>query len=288
MLQKQKKMNCQYIKNRVGIRVVLESFNIFPVKENKRTAFYFALDRKENVPSLSVDFMKNTAFDFGTGKSYDVISIVQIINRCSVSEALKYLVRFDFSLFNSEDKKGSITQKNYEVLEATNIRHPALIQYLQSRKVYGQKDLVSEINYKMNNKNYFGIGFKNDSGGFEIRSMYSKLCLGIKDVTLIKNDLNSCNEIILFEGFFDYLTYRAINIINDETADYLILNSTAMFFKVENLLMGYDKIFLFLDNDDNGKTVKQMMQTKYRNVEDCSSLYTDCKDLNEWYCNKDI
>lgn len=288
MLQKQKKMNCQDIKNRVGIRVVLESFNIFPVKENKRTAFYFALDRKENVPSLSVDFMKNTAFDFGTGKSYDVISIVQIINKCSVSEALKYLVRFDFSLFNSEDKKGSIIQKNYEVLEATNIRHPALIQYLQSRKVYGQKDLVSEINYKMNNKNYFGIGFKNDSGGFEIRSMYSKLCLGIKDVTLIKNDLNSYNEIILFEGFFDYLTYRAINIINDETADYLILNSTAMFFKVENLLMGYDKIFLFLDNDDNGKTVKQMMQTKYRNVEDCSSLYTDCKDLNEWYCNKDI
>lgn len=288
MLQKQKKMNCQYIKNRVGIRVVLESFNIFPVKENKRTAFYFALDRKENVPSLSVDFMKNTAFDFGTGKSYDVISIVQIINRCSVSEALKYLVRFDFSLFNSEDKKGSITQKNYEVLEATNIRHPALIQYLQSRKVYGQKDLVSEINYKMNNKNYFGIGFKNDSGGFEIRSIYSKLCLGIKDVTLIKNDLNSYNEIILFEGFFDYLTYRAINIINDETADYLILNSTVMFFKVENVLMGYDKIFLFLDNDDNGKTVKQMMQTKYRNVEDCSSLYTDCKDLNEWYCNKDI
>ncbi|WP_139423197.1 toprim domain-containing protein [Chryseobacterium mulctrae] len=279
-------MNCQDIKTRVGIRVLLESFNIFPVKENQRTAFYFALDRKEKVPSLAVDFMKNTAFDFGTGKSYDVISIVQIINRCSVSEALKYFSRFDFSLLNSEEKIGSIVQKHYEIIKTIDIKHSALIQYLQLRKVYEQQDLVTEIHYKMNNKKFFGIGFKNNSGGFEIRSKYSKLCLGKKDVTLVKNDLNSGKEIILFEGFFDYLTYRAINILNDETADYLILNSTAMFFKVENELFGYNKIFLFLDNDDNGKTIKQMVQKKYKNVEDCSILYSDYKDMNEWYCKQ--
>lgn len=279
-------MNCQDIKNRVGIRGVLESFNIFPVKENQRTAFYFALDRKEKVPSLSVDFMKNTAFDFGTGKSYDVISIVQIINRCSVSDALKYLSRFDFSLLNSEEKTDSVIQKHYEILKMIDIKHPALIQYLQFRKVYERQDLVMEIHFEMNNKKYFGIGFKNNSGGYEIRSKYSKLCLGKKDVTLIKNHLNSDKEIILFEGFFDYLTYRAINILNDETADYLILNSTAMFFKVENELFDYNKIFLFLDNDDNGKTVKQMVQKKYKNVEDCSILYSAYKDMNEWYCKE--
>lgn len=277
-------MNCQEIKNRVGIRTVLESFNIFPVKENQRIAFYFALDRSENVPSLSVNFIKNTAFDFGTGKSYDVISIVQVINKCSVSEALEYLSRFDFTAVNFEEKKGSVVQKHYEIVKVTKIKHPALIQFLQLRKVYEQKELVTEVVYKINNKKYFGIGFKNNSGGFEIRSKYSKLCLGKKDVTLIKNDLNSNNEIILFEGFFDFLTYRKINTLNDETADYLILNSTAMFFKVENTLMAYDKLFLFLDNDDNGKTVRQMVEKKYRNIEDCSTLYIGYKDLNEWFC----
>ncbi|WP_404986157.1 toprim domain-containing protein [Chryseobacterium sp. M5] len=277
-------MNCQEIKNRVGIRTVLESFNIFPVKENQRIAFYFALDRSENVPSLSVNFIKNTAFDFGTGKSYDVISIVQVINKCSVSEALEYLSRFDFTAVNFEEKKGSVVQKHYEIVKITEIKHPALIQYLQHRKVYEQRKLVTEVLYKINNKKYFGIGFKNNSGGFEIRSKYSKLCLGMKDVTLIKNDLNSNNEIILFEGFFDFLTYRKINTLNDETADYLILNSTAMFFKVENTLMAYDKLFLFLDNDDNGKTVRQMVEKKCRNIEDCSTLYIGYKDLNEWFC----
>ncbi len=37
---------------------------------------------------------------------------------------------------------------------------------------------------------------------FEIRNKYSKICLGKKDVTLIKNDLKTSNEIVVFEGFF--------------------------------------------------------------------------------------
>ena len=73
-------MNCEQIKEMVSIRRVLESFNLFPVKQNSKTAFYFAIDREEKTPSFCVDFAKNKAFDFGTGKSYDVVSIVQQLN----------------------------------------------------------------------------------------------------------------------------------------------------------------------------------------------------------------
>ena len=66
-------MNCEEVKEKVSIMTVLESFHLFPAKDNGKTGFYFALDRDEKVPSLSVDFVKNKAFDFGTGKSYDVI-----------------------------------------------------------------------------------------------------------------------------------------------------------------------------------------------------------------------
>ncbi len=68
LLKKRKKMNCEEVKQKINIRTVLESFHLFPAKENKKTAFYFALDREEKFPSLSVDFVKNKAFDFGTGK----------------------------------------------------------------------------------------------------------------------------------------------------------------------------------------------------------------------------
>ncbi len=277
-------MNCEEVKEKINIRTVLESFNLSPVKENRKTAFYFALDREEKIPSLSVDFVKNKAFDFGTGKSYDVISIVQQMNQCSVSEALKYLEKFVFSVQKKFQNEEAKLQKEYKILNVREIQHPALIQYLKSRKVYEQKELVKEIEYEVNGKKYFGIGFFNNSEGVEIRNKYSKMCLGKKDVTLVENQ---SSEICIFEGFFDYLTYKNLEQKENSNSDYLILNSTAMLFKVEELLRKYQKISLFLDNDDNGELVKSKIQNqyKYKNVEDCSLIYQKFKDLNEWFVN---
>ena len=280
-------MNCEEVKEKISIRMVLESFNLFPVKENRKTAFYFALDREEKIPSLSVDFVKNKAFDFGTGKSYDVISIVQQMNQCSVSEALKYLETFDFSIHNEFQNEGTKQYKEYKILNVREIQHPALVQYLKSRKVYEQKELVKEIEYELNGKKYFGVGFFNNSGGVEIRNKYSKICLGKKDVTLLKNELNSFNEILIFEGFFDYLTFKNLEKNENSNSDYIILNSTSMLFKVEETLKKYDKISLFLDNDKNGNATKKAILKKYENVEDCSLIYRGFKDLNEWFCSKE-
>lgn len=277
-------MNCEDVKRKVSIKMVLESFNLFPVKENRKTAFYFALDREEKIPSFSVDFVKNKAFDFGTGKSYDVISIVQQINKCSVSEAIKHLEKFDFLVDKSEEIEETNQSKNYKILRIGAIQHHALIQYLKLRKVYEQRDLVREIEYELNEKKYFGIGFFNNSGGVEIRNKYSKICLGEKNVTMVKNTLDKSNEVIIFEGFFDYLTYKNLEKHENSNSDYLILNSTAMLFKVDEELKEYDKISLFLDNDANGNLTKEIIHKKYGNVDDCSLLYAGFKDLNEWFC----
>ena len=104
-------------------------------------------------------------------------------------------------------------------------------------------------------------------------------------MTLIVNDNNLKNEILIFEGFFDYLTYRNLDKSDNSNCDYLTLNSTAMFFKVEEKLKQYEKISLFLDNDKNGKSVKLKIKSQYKNVEDCSLIYHNFKDLNEWFCN---
>lgn len=282
-------MNCEQLKEKVSIISVLESFNLFPTKQNSKTAFYFAIDREEKTPSLCVDFVKNKAFDFGTGKSYDVVSIVQLMNKSSVSEALQYLEKFDISE-NSLNMTKSESDKNYEILEVKEIAHPALIQYLKSRKVFEQRNLVKEIYYQINGKIYFGIGFYNNSGGVEIRNKYLKICLGKKDVTLIKNLKNDKKEICIFEGYFDFLAY--LNLANVQSSnsdsDFLILNSIAMFFKVEEELNKYEKIVLFLDNDLNGKSLTDLIIGKYENVEDCSKLYWTFNDLNEWFCNKHL
>ena len=271
-------MNCSEAKN-ISIKAVLESFSFFPSKENSRTAFYFALDREEKTPSLSVDFIKNTAFDFGTGKSYDSISIVQAVKKCSISDALKYLEQFNFS-FQKQNLKLENLPKGYEIIDVKEIQHPALIHYLKSRNVEDQKKWVEEIHYRMNDKNYFGIGFKNDSGGYEIRNAYSKICLGKKDITSIKND---SKDVRVFEGFFDFLSFKKVeNYLEKETSDYIILNSVSMIHKIKNEIGNYKNIELYFDNDEAGTRAVEIIKNDLKNAEDCRVLYSDFKDLNDW------
>ena len=271
-------MNCSEAKN-ISIRAVLESFSLFPSNENSRTAFYLAIDREEKTPSLSVDFSKNTAFDFGTGKSYDSISIVQTMKKCSVSDALKYLEQFNFS-FQEQNLKLENLPKGYEIIDVKKIQHPALLDYLKNRYVEDQKKWVEEMHYRMNDKNHFGIGFKNDSGGYEIRNAYSKICLGKKDITSIKND---SKDVRVFDGFFDFLSFKKVeNYLEKETSDYIILNSVSMIYKIKNLLENYKNIELYFDNDDAGTRAVEMIKTDLKNAEDCRILYSSFKDLNDW------
>ena len=197
-------MNCKQANIQISIRNVLESFSLFPSKDNSKTAFYFAFDREEKTPSLFVNFVKNIAFDFGTGKKYDIVSLVQGIKQCSVSQALEYLSQFDFS-FQQQICNITKNESKYEILSISEVKHNALIQYLKERRIENNIHLLKEIHYKISNKKYFGIGFKNDANGYEVRNKYSKICIGRKDITTIKN---KSNNLRIFEGFMDYLSFK--------------------------------------------------------------------------------
>jgi len=107
----------------------------------------------------------------------------------SVSEVLIWAENQNLSSFqqqNISNLKQENISKNYEIIKIENVQHPALLEYLRSRKVADQKHLLKEIHYQIQDKKYFGIGFKNDSGGYEIRNKYSKICLGKKDIRQLK------------------------------------------------------------------------------------------------------
>lgn len=277
-------MNCKQASENISIREILESFSLFPSKDNQKNAFYYAFDREEKTPSLSVNYEKNTAFDFGTAKKYDNVSLVQGVKKCSVSEALEYLKRFDFSVSitktEATDRSNPNRSANYRILDINEVENHSLIQYLKTRKVENQTEFLKEIHYQMNDKNYFGIGFKNNSGGYEIRNKYSKICLGKKDVSTIKND---SKRVKIFEGFFDFLSFKNVeNFLEKEPSDYIILNSVSMISKIKNLLKNYKKIELYFDNDEAGNRAVETLKKEFENVEDDRILYKDFKDLNDW------
>lgn len=278
-------MNCKQANTQISIRNVLESFSLFPSKGNSKTAFYFAFDREEKTPSLLVNFIKNIAFDFGTGKRYDVVSLVQGIKLCSVSEALEYLSLFDFS-FNEQICNVTKDENKYEILSISEVKHNALIQYLKERRIENNIHLLKEIHYKISDKKYFGIGFKNDTDGYEIRNKYSKICIGRKDITTIKNN-SSCLRI--FEGFMDYLSFKQMEkTLKKALSDYVILNSVTMIFKIEKIIDSYEKIELYFDNDEAGNRATNEIKQLNLHVEDYRTLYQNYKDLNDFIMSKPI
>ena len=276
-------MNCKQANTQISIRNVLESFSLFPSKDNSKSAFYFAFDREEKTPSLFVNFVKNIAFDFGTGKKYDVISLVQGIKQCSVSQALEYLSQFNFSF---KEQMYNITRdgSKYEILSISEVKHYALIQYLKERRIENNIHLLKEIHYKISNKKYFGIGFKNDANGYEVRNKYSKICIGRKDITTIKN---KSNNLRIFEGFMDYLSFKQMEkALKKALSDYVILNSVTMIFKLEKIIKSYEKIELYFDNDEAGNKATNEVKQLNPYVEDNRILYQNYKDLNDFIISK--
>ena len=276
-------MNCKQANTQISIRNVLESFSLFPSKGNSKTAFYFAFDREEKTPSLLVNFIKNIAFDFGTGKKYDIVSLVQGIKLCSVSEALEYLSQFDFS-FNEQICNITKDESRYEILSISEVKHNALIQYLKERRIENNIHLLKEIHYKISDKKYFGIGFKNDANGYEVRNKYSKICIGRKDITTIKN---KSNNLRIFEGFMDYLSFIEMKkTLEEQLSDYVILNSVSMIFKLEKIIENYEKIELYFDNDEAGNRATNEIKQLNPYAEDNRVLYQNYKDLNDFIIGK--
>jgi DNA primase len=275
-------MNCKQF-NTIPLEEVLQNLGHLPTKQNEKEAWFLNPFSTENHASFKLDKRNNVWYLHSEGIGGNNIDFMMKYLNVSVKEVLEWAESQNFSSFQNQNfpnQKLENLHKNYEIIEVKEIRHPALMEYLKTRKVENQTEFLKEIQYQMNDKNYFGIGFKNDSAGYEIRNKYSKICLGKKDVSTIKNDSENLK---IFEGFFDFLSFKNIEkSLENESSDYVILNSVSMISKIKNSLENYKKIELYFDNDEAGNRAVEMLKNEMGNIEDCRVLYSDFKDLNEW------
>ena len=275
-------MNCKQF-NTIKLEEVLQILGHLPTKQTEKKAWFLNPFAIENHASFKINKNLNYWYLHSEGIGGNNINFMQKYLKASVKEVLEWAENQNFSSFQNQNfpnQKLENLHKNYEIIEVKEIRHPALMEYLKTRKVENQTEFLKEIQYQMNDKNYFGIGFKNDSAGYEIRNKYSKICLGKKDVLTIKNDSENLK---IFEGFFDFLSFKNIEkSLENESSDYVILNSVSMISKIKNSLENYKKIELYFDNDEAGNRAVEMLKNEMGNIEDCRVLYSDFKDLNEW------
>ena len=263
----------------------LASLGFHPSKIRRHDYWYLSPLRNEKTPSFKINNKLNIWYDFGLGKGGNLIDFATRFKNCTVGDFFKSLKDISTTSYNHPHQKNSSNFKEASAIQITSIKplHTlALLTYLKSRNIpitVADKYCV-EIGYKVNAKNYYSIGFKNDLGGYELRNPYCKNCSSPKGITTIKN---GAEKLAIFEGFFNFLSF--IYLLPDPlniAYDFCILNSLSFFEKTIDFLSSYETIHLFLDNDDAGqKCSSVLLQTDNKFIDE-SDIYKNYKDLNEW------
>lgn len=244
--------------------------------------------REEKTASFKVDSKKNLYYDFGEGKGGNVFDLIMQLKDYNFKEALHFL-RNEFNSFSFHQSQNNIelkkkeNQKSYEIDQTKPLANFILIEYLKSRKLNIElcKKYLVEVYYQLNGKQYFGVGFKNDLGGIEIRNKYAKLCLGKKWYTSIKN---KCNQLIVLESWSDFISLLMLFPKTENQFDFIILNSLSMLNKLDAVFDKYEKNFLALDNDEAGtKATQKHLEILGAKCADIRYLYKNgSKDLNDY------
>lgn len=283
--------------NRFPIREYLATLGIYPAKDRGYYGMYHSPFREDHNASMKVDYEKNLWIDFGSNEGGTLIDLVMQIENCSAKEALNILSgrckkiqstgyptnqlsgQSDSKSFSfHQQEKGS----NINILRISELNHVALLDYLKKRcvNIDVARLYCKEVHYAVNGKEYFAIGFQNDSGGWVLRSEPFKGCT-LMDVRTFHNDLDK-EVCLVFEGFMDYLSYLTLKNTQALKQDIVILNSVINLPKAIDFIKQHPAIYTYLDNDDSGRKATEEIKKVCKTVFDQSVNYTQCKDLNDY------
>lgn len=241
---------------------------------------YLSPYREDVQPSLKVDFNKNLWTDFGSQDGGSIIDLVMKVENCSFSEAIERLKTQEHQITSFSFHRNTLCKESTIIIrKIKQLENKALLQYLNIRKINLSiaTQYCKEVYYTVNGKPYFAVGFKNDSGGFELRSKYFKGCTA-KDITSLRK---SADTLIVFEGFMDYLSLITLE-PTCQSYDAVILNSLSMLDRLKEIIQTYSQVRLYLDNDMAGDTSTSRILSCSAHVTDCRDLYKGFKDCNDY------
>lgn len=267
----------------------LSKFGYEPAKVRGIDYWYLSPLREEKTPSFKINRKLNRWYDHGLGKGGNIIDFAILYNNCTVGQFLHQLsgiLSFQKLLTkNLKEQAEGEAENKLKILQEKALSSFSLLRYLHQRRL--PIDLVEhycrEVKYELNGKEYFGIGFKNNSGGYEIRNPYFKASSSPKDITTFNN---GGKEASVFEGFTDFLSFMAIHKNQPQIrSDFVILNSVSFFEKARPFMEEHEDIRLYLDRDTTGQNYSRYALSLSNKYKDESSLYQHHNDLNDWLVN---
>jgi hypothetical protein len=282
--------------NKMDLVDYLNSLGFLPRKISGSDYWYLSPFREENTPSFKVNRRLNVWYDHGIGIGGNLVDFGLQYYHCSIVEFLKKVDEkntpiVSFQLHNyTIQKPENAGEKKIFVIAANPLKSPTLCIYLRNRKIdlTTANQHLKEVLFELNGREYKAIGFRNRSGGYELRNECFKGSSSPKDVTIFNNE---SENISVFEGFFSFLSYltlaqrtsgKTIFKLSQGQTNCLILNSLSYFEKSRNLMEKHTSINLFLDRDTAGIQATQQALTWSKKYKDNSVLYAHHKDFNDY------
>ena len=284
-------MNIDQIKQ-IKLQDFLATMGCKPVKQYGVNLMYLSPLRTEKHASFKINTELNLWYDFGIGKGGNIIDLAELLyNSSDVSYLIHQIERNALGCVSVSlpTVKPNAPQNSFENLQVLSITHPALINYLEERCIGIEiaRTVCKELHFDTRGKHYFGIGFPNIAGGYEIRNPFFKGGITPKDISLFHNE-ESKQSCFVFEGFMDFLSFMMLRRKENDglkRQDYLVLNSVSNAHKALESLSHYKNVQCFLDNDEAGRNAYLRLSKELgSSVLDSSSLYSDFKDLNDYLC----
>ena len=273
--------------------------------DHTRSGLYFSPFREESNPSFHLDEAKNSWYDYGTGEGGSLFDFVCKFAGCTKGEVYDWLASFRNMVPESEYKSviAPIIEKSHHsskiVIDSASHKFTKhkLVEYAESRAVSKEvlERYCEEVIYHVDSapdRQFYAIGFKNNSGGYVLRSSLSKRCSS-SDITTLSpdgqmTDTVTSNKVLVFEGFMDFLSW--ITDVKQATPQYdcCILNSVTNISKALPWIMAHSHVAAFMDNDPAGEETLQKIMDSVPDVAstdvcvyDMSKLYQGYNDLNE-------
>jgi len=290
------KEDIEAVKN-ISIKSFLAQNNVRPAHDGGSYGLYSAPYREDKNPSMNVNYTRNIWADLGTGEHGDIIDLVQKINNADFKGAIQILKsQAGLNIYEQPVQVATpnhSTEKKITVFQVKELRNLALLQYLQERSIdiAIAKKVCKEVYYEVRtggqSKRYYGIGFQNDKGGWEIRNKYFKGSTS-KDISTINRGSVTCR---VFEGFMDYLSFLTLDKqglsspewFGNNNENVVVLNSIINVSNAKGFLAQHSTNICYLDNDDAGRRTLQAIKDMKLPVVDASIIYKDFKDLNEMH-----
>lgn len=268
-----------------------------------RDGLYLSPFRKEKSPSFHISRDGSKWYDFGTGHGGTSLTLVCRLMNCSGGKGYDFLAGISRTFIQQDDRavpqpEQKESSSHIIVTDASrSFRDRSLVEYALTRGISERIlcEWCREVSFTYEGHPRFrntAIGFGNDAGGWILRAPDIKKCTG-SEITTIDiygehSDSPTSPTGIMFEGFFDFLSFMELSGGGWPKSDICVLNSVTNVRKAQSWIQSHSSICTVFDNDDAGRRAhQQVCDLKAAGsgtcvmVSDWSDFYRGFNDLSE-------